>query len=710
MFNWREVPFVRLLLPFVIGIGLAFYFDLPVTEQAGYAFSFLLPILGFLLIAIIWLGQKKLAPSSRVYFSLFVHLFLIIFGYYLTFENNSFHKADHFRHYLTAEDIGVGRVLSISKSGKFDRAVIDMEQIGSNQSQPKHTLGQVLLLVDRSEDNRAINYGDRITFKSKITSLNAPKNPNAFDFRHLLRVRGIYHQTFVKSHQWQTLSTNQGSPFLTKVQSLRTHLISVLQKHLSTNNEFAVGSAMLLGDKSALQDEIKNAYAGTGATHVMAVSGLHLGIIFLGIGTLLRLIKTRNRFFRFFKPAVMIAGIWLFALLTGASPSAMRAAVMFSFLIVGQSLVRFVNIYNTLAISAFCLLCYQPYLLFETGFQLSYLAVVGIVFFQSKIYRLWIIDNKLGDYIWKLATVGLAAQLTTFPLSLFYFNQFPLYFWLSGLVVVPAAFLIICAGIGLFIMETIFPAAAIWIGKLLYGIIWLMNSIIFLIRQLPAGLIDGIWIGALVFILLYMAVITLSIAINTEKKKWLIYGLACFSLIAVNYAFTATSHQTQQQIVLYHTPKNTLIDFVDGRQLISFRNATIPEKSARFASERNHWALGVNHIKQVNTNKNQSLHFDNLIYKSNIIQFRDKTIALVNELPIGKHKLSQKIDYLILYENPDLKIAQLQDYFDFNEIWFATSNSYYKIKAWEDECVSLRIPFSTVSSEGAIVKPINSKK
>lgn len=702
MFNWREVPFVRLLLPFVIGIGLAFYFN--------QSLPFLFPILLVLLATIIWLSAKKLSPTARAYYSAFVHLFLLAFGYQLAFQQNSFHKTSHFRHVLSTENIGIGTVQNINKSGKFDRAVVQMEQIGTTSGQAQNTTGQVLLLIKTSADAKAINYGDRIAFKTKITPSSAPKNPNAFDYRHLLRIRGIYHQGFLESEDWERLDTDQSSPIMAKTFALREHLVAVLRKHLPGDNEFAVGSAMLLGDKSALQDEIKNAYAGTGATHVMAVSGLHLGIIFLGLGTLLKLIRTRNRFFRFFKPAVMIAGIWGFALLTGASPSAMRAAVMFSFLIVGQSLVRFVNIYNTLAISAFALLCYNPYLLFETGFQLSYLAVIGIVFFQPKIYRLWIIDNKLGDYLWSLASVGLAAQLTTFPLSLFYFNQFPVYFWLSGLVVVPAAFLIICVGVLLFLAEAIIPSGAIWVGKLLNGIIWLMNAIVFLIRQLPAGLIDGVWIGIGVFLLLYFCVIAISVAINTEKIKWVLYGFAALTLISASYAFTNIEQSQQQQIVLYHTSRNTLIDFVDGKQLISLHNSALSDKDKKYAAQRNRWAQGVDEIHDFIIEKNEAIELDNFKHQNNIIQFHGTNLAMVNDLPISNSKLDLDLDYIVIYGNPNLSIQQLQTYFNFKSVWFASSNSRLKTKAWEDECIGLNISFQTVGTEGAIVQNLISKK
>ena len=120
--------------------------------------------------------------------------------------------------------------------------------------------------------------------------------------------------------------------------------------------------------------------------HVLAVSGLHVGLIYFGLSFLLGLLPFKSSNWVWIKTWIMVAGVWFFALLTGASPSVLRAATMFSFIIVGQAMRHHPSIYNTLAGSAFFLLCIQPYMLFEVGFQLSYLAVTGIIYFQAKIY------------------------------------------------------------------------------------------------------------------------------------------------------------------------------------------------------------------------------------------------------------------------------------------------------------------------------------
>ena len=227
-------------------------------------------------------------------------------------------------------------------------------------------------------------------------------NPHAFNFKKYWHHQNIHYQGFVKADHWQLLKRKQGNYIIDKALNTRNRFLQILKKNLSTENEYAVASALILGDKQSLDSDLKNAYSGTGAMHVLAVSGLHVGLVYLGLAFLLGLLKIKNWYWIFIRTTLIIISIWLFALLTGASPSVMRAATMFSFIIVGKSMRHHPSIYNTLAASAFCLLCFNPLLLMEVGFQLSYLAVSGIIYFQPKIYRWWIIDNPVGDYLWKL--------------------------------------------------------------------------------------------------------------------------------------------------------------------------------------------------------------------------------------------------------------------------------------------------------------------
>ena len=251
---------------------------------------------------------------------------------------------------------------------------------------------------------------------------------------------------------------------------MRDKLLNILKENGLKNNELAVASALILGYKDDLGEELKHSYSSAGATHVLAVSGLHVGIIFLVLNFLLNILDKNDRF-KISKAILLICFLWAYATITGLSPSVVRAATMFSFVTIGKSFGKSSSIYNTLCASAFVLLVYNPYLIMEVGFQLSYLAVVGIVYFQSIIYKWIYVKNKFLKYIWMITSVSIAAQLTTFPLGLLYLHQSPTYLFASNLFVIPGAMLIIGLGILLFITSWI-PLISGGIGWLLAKFIW----------------------------------------------------------------------------------------------------------------------------------------------------------------------------------------------------------------------------------------------
>jgi competence protein ComEC len=702
MFNWREVPFVRLLMPLLLGIAVALYVNIPL--------HFLNIVILLFFIAIIFLANRKLETGIKDLFSILVHLILLLVGYQLTIYQNDFHKAQHFRHSLSKENTIIGTVTSVKSSGRFLNTNLAVEQIKSGNDTILHRCGNIMLSIDQAELKEAPEYGDRLIVSAYIKELEGPKNPAAFDYRLFLRMKGIYHQAFVKGERWAKIETGTGNPLLAWTGTLRAELLKTLRLYLPTENEYAVGAAMLLGFRDGMNEEIKNAYAGTGATHVMAVSGLHIGLVFLGLGLLLRLLLWRNKFMRFFKPCIMLTGIWLFALLSGASPSAMRAAFMFSLIIVSQSLNREGSIYNTLASSAFCLLIYNPFLLMEVGFQLSYLAVTGIVYFQPKIYKLWFIENKIGNYLWQMASVGLAAQLITFPLSIFYFHQFPVYFWLSGLIVVPAATFIIGLGALLFLSHYYLPFLSFFVGKTLWWVITLMNGMIFLIRKLPAGLIDGIWIGFAVFILLYLVISTSVIAINSKQSRWAMYALGFFVLAIGISSFTDIQQQQQTSVVFYHSPKNTLIDFIDGQSVVTFKNESLSQKKKNRAAGNHQASIGIDNVEEFLLQTDTTFEKGPLKYQKPFVQFHEHRFALIDQLPFQKPEAPIEVDFLLLYNNPQLKLSTLLEYFDFDTLIIGSSNTRKQTERWIDDCKASGKNHYSISKSGAFIFTPNQTK
>ena len=236
-------------------------------------------------------------------------------------------------------------------------------------------------------------------------------------------------------------------------EKVRDRLIAILNEALPNKEERSVVSALTLGYRTELAQDTLDYFASTGAMHVLSVSGLHVALIYMILGFLLAFLK-RGKIGPIIFSVVMILFLWIYAFISGFSPPVQRATVMFTFVIIGNGIRRPVNIYNSLTASALFLILLNPNVLFDVGFQLSYLAILGIVLIQPVLYNILELTNPILKWTWSLFTVSVAAQLMTFPLGLFYFNQFPNLFWLSNFIVVPVTTFIMWFGIAFFYIQS----------------------------------------------------------------------------------------------------------------------------------------------------------------------------------------------------------------------------------------------------------------
>ncbi len=329
---------------------------------------------------------------------------------------------------------------------------------------------------------------------------------------------------FLQDKDWRVLNKNPKNGFWQLIFSAREYVLDVLQKSISTGkDELGIAEALLIGYTNDLDKDLVQAYSNTGVVHIIAISGMHLALIYVLLVWVFGKIPLINKS-KLLQLVLILSCLWLFSILTGASPSVLRAAVMFSFIAVGKTYFKQASIYNSLAASAFVLLCYNPYYLWAVGFQLSYLAVLGIVIFQKPIYNCFYIKNKWVDKTWQLITVSTAAQLLTFPVCIYYFHQFPNLFLISNLIAVPLSAIILYTEIALITFSWI-PFAGTWLGKLVTGLVWVMNKIICWINDLSFAVWDKIPATVLSTGLLYATLITLAPGYCLKTKN--IFGWDC---------------------------------------------------------------------------------------------------------------------------------------------------------------------------------------
>ncbi|MEM9053079.1 MAG: ComEC/Rec2 family competence protein, partial [Bacteroidota bacterium] len=296
--------------------------------------------------------------------------------------------------------------------------------------------------------------------------------------------------------------------------------------------EFGVISALVLGDKAQLDVDLRRQFVNAGVVHILAVSGLHVGIIYFLFGWLFDLLlKKKGRLLKFI---LLLLILWAYAALTGFSPSVLRAATMFSFISLGKYHWKYGNVYNMIAGSAVVLLVVDPLLITQVGFQLSYLAVIGIVYFHPKFYSLLTFETWLPDKIWSLTCVSLSAQLATFPLSVFYFHQFPVLFPLSNLLVIPLATAILYLGISWLILSWV-PFLSSILEFLTIKATYILNLTVETFNELPIVTLRGLYLTEIETILLYSLIVTIAGFVAKPIKLRLRFSMvfAGFMLISL---------------------------------------------------------------------------------------------------------------------------------------------------------------------------------
>jgi competence protein ComEC len=317
-----------------------------------------------------------------------------------------------------------------------------------------------------------------------------PSFPDEFNYKRFLAAKGIHFRQFL-GKKLQVLPLNPSNELNFAMEHLRHYFAGVIDQYVQRPESKQIALALLLGQKESLGKEVKQAYSATGTQHILAVSGLHVGIIYSILLLPLTFFKQKGQLLQKSYLILVLGLIWIYALMTGFSPSVVRAVVMFSLVTLGQMRKRKPSIWNILAFSALLLLVLDPAIQTDLGFQLSYLAVAGIVGLQPILLRMWAPSNRVLDYFWQMATVTLAAQLITSPLTLHYFHTFPTYFLVANLLIVPLSYIILCAGVPFLLLAWI-PMVGSTLGAIVDFLLFIQNEITYTLQEFPAALWQGI--------------------------------------------------------------------------------------------------------------------------------------------------------------------------------------------------------------------------
>lgn len=696
---WNQVPFLRLLLPFLAGILTAIYSGLQMTSIEYILLAFFIAVTAFVFI-------KGLNVNYRYswVFGTLVSMLLFLFGFQLTVLNTDKFKPDHFSRSPEAELFYGHTNEAILEKEKSFKVSLNIQAVRQNGKWSK-TSGKVIAYFKKDSLAANIRYGDGLILKTKFTEVKEPQNPGEFNYKRYLSFHNIYHQAYIPSGSWKQLDIREGNGLIRTAISLRESLLNIYKENNISGQELAVGSALVLGYDDKIDQDLISAYASSGALHVLSVSGLHVGIIYILFNYLLFFLDKFNHG-RYIKMILLLFILWFYALLTGLSPSVLRSAAMFSFIVIAQTWKYNTNIFNTLATSCFALLLYNPYLIMEVGFQLSYLAVLGIVAIQPWIYDRWQPHNWLTNQVWLITSVSIAAQLATFPLGLLYFHQFPNYFLFSNLLVIPLSTLILGYGLLMFILGKI-SAIGMVCGKIFSALVWFLNESVRVVDQTPGALLEGISISIAETWIMYALIIFLMAWIYKKEIRYLYVSLASTIVLLSIQTAEAKFISKQKALIIYNVPKVSAYDFIQGKQTVFLADSSLindPDKIL-FHIRHNWWDRDIKNPKLLKKQNLNSFQNGTLFFRNGLIQFENLRTALVSSLPqtdtVARYRL--KVDLIILSKSSTARIRDLDKWYDFKKIIIDSSTPHWKAEKWKKECAEVNIDFYSVADSGAYI-------
>jgi len=700
---WNQYTLFRLLIFYVAGILLNR--SIPTgLHLPAWIWIFFLAVL----VALHLLTRKKKAYKVRWIYGPVLGIIMIAFG--VEWSRLHDHRSDpkHIIHHYNGKETLLVRLKGDVEHRPNSYKVLAEAIAMDNDSVWLSVKGNVLLYFQKDSLSENLSYGDRLLLYSRLNQPLPPSNPGEFDYRRFLANKNIYHQGFVKRGQWVKTGSGHGNPIVHFALKLRKSFIRIFENHGIGGRDFAVATALIIGMDEYLDNDTRKEFSSAGAMHILCVSGLHVGVIFLVLNSILFFLN-RNRYTRMLKVVLLLAGIWFYALLTGLAPSVLRASTMFSFVIIGMSMNRRASIYNSLSASAFVLLLINPFLLREVGFQLSYAAVIAIVSVQPRLYQLWRPENWLLDKMWAITTVSIAAQLGTAPLGLYYFHQFPNYFIITNLLVIPLATLILYSGF-LTVILSVVPILSKLVSWMLVIFLKALNYSVTFVDRLPYSSTTGVFISMTEMLILFLVLMAVFRAFMKRRALWLQASLAMMILflgigLVRNYYLAR-----QQRIVIYAMRNDYVIDLIQGR------NALLLVDSARYSDPAYmDFHVSGHHVRRGINRKNIMVLNDS----ESRTDFRNTGFQAVKAYPLlAFHKISAffvdgnttafpidepiEADLLIVLENYRKPETLLQSV-TAGKVIICGKVAAWNAGQWEKACDERGIAYHNIREHGAFV-------
>lgn len=666
-----EVPFIRLVICFMIGIVAAISFNIPPNNL--FLITWL--ILCFVFIIVILLLKKRIIYLHSHFFGLCIYLIMILSGIIILNQHKEIFKENHFSKIPSKQLIVY---LLEEPKVKGDIARFNAEVTNNIQDNNLTKTRGKLLLAMRFDTTKNLNlhYGDLLIIQSKYKETEAAYNPSEFDYKRFLSYQQIYYQCFINQKEIKKIGEHAANPIKEFALKFREHQIAKFNNYLKDSSIRAVAATLILGYRAELSKDILQTYTKTGTMHVLSVSGMHVGIVvYLLAFMLMFLNKSKKR--RILQAIIIISLVWFYALITGLAPSIERAAIMTTFIMLAKARSLKANTFNIIAITAFIILLFDPFAIINVGFQLSFIAVAGIIYLQPLVYNFYNTNNKILDWIWKIMSVSIAAQIATAPISLYYFHQFPVYFIFSNIFIFIPAILIMYFGL-FFLLFYFIPPFASLLSWCLEFTIQLTNDGLKFIEQIPHANIIQIWWGSLEIILFY-SFFLLAFA-SIQNKKLIKFTCLTLLILITAISFKSFQHMKQKQALFFSLRKNTAIALIKGNNAVLITDLKPDEFTFLFSVKPYLDSCQIDYIQWINPHLTQN---------EKLFSFEGRKLKIINHKNINF--VNSKQDWLLLSSNKKQDLQSIKNTNSFQILFIDGKNRDFIIEDFKDQAQKLNL-------------------
>lgn len=677
MFKFKSIPFLKILLPYLVGIIAFFYFGLFQKLHLVFLSALALWVLAFVF-------QKFYKPKQyfkKGIYILLTNLLLFLLAFESCYLYNAKNNSNHYsRHISYQPQLFIATITDIPvTSEKFIKIPIQINCIREN-NQWHYAEGNSIVYL-RNDSAVKFNVGNTLLLNTTFNHVNEPQNPNEFDYKTFLENRNIFHVVYATTSNAHVFSKPNTHFSLTNIGvQIKSHLISILRNSNLSQEAFSICSALLVGYDDEIDSEVMQSFSHSGTLHILSVSGMHTGVLY-GILIFIFSLFDKHDKYKKMKFVFVLLFLCLFVLVTGLSPSVLRAALMLVLILFGKTFYKQGNAYNTLLFSAFLLLLINPYLIKDVGFLLSYCAVGGIMYLYPILAKVYIFENKIMQWLWTSVLISIAATVFTLPVSLYFFHQFPIWFVFSNLLIIPIS-MFLMLGTALFLVFY----KIIILNQFLVFVINGTTSIMLWLAQLTDnpryGFIDFITFTK-TDVLFLSLVITVSLVIIASKQYKHVLAL-CFTIIIwLSVSIYDTVEQKEEkEFVVFHVKQKSIFALRIGQTVYTKFSDINSKEFQRYIKP---YLLSISNLKLVET-------------KANVLKVDDKSI--VNNKLNSSFSQTVNSEYILISDNAPLELTT--NYKTKPLVIADCSNSYKFVKQLKKQCAMLEIPFYWVKENGAI--------